>query len=90
MNNNWYFPGELQSRHIRLSDLGEDNRSIHQIYEFRRAIKDEAIKRDLDNVLRLACDHLCTICLEHGVDSAILDYWDGRSEFIVTPFDPSI
>lgn len=89
-NNNLYFPGELQARPIQLSDLGTDNRSIRTIYEFKKEIEDKQIQKELDNVLRLACDALSTVCTELGIDPNILDFWDGTSEIIVTPFDPSI
>jgi hypothetical protein len=60
------------------------------IYELKKSIADEQIKKDLDNVLRLACDALCATCADLGINPDILDYWDGMSESIVTPFDPSI
>lgn len=89
-NNNLYFPGELQARPIQLSDLGADNRSIRTIYEFKKEIEDKQIQKELENVLRLACDALSTVCIDLGIDPNILDFWDGTSEIIVTPFDPSI
>lgn len=89
-NNNLYFPGELQARPIQLSDLGADNRSIRTIYEFKKEIEDKQIQEEFDNVLRLACDALSTVCTDLGIDPNILDFWDGTSEIIVTPFDPSI
>ena len=89
-NNEPHFPGTLKSRPILLSDLGIDNRSIQAIYTFRQSVDDTEIKNDLDNVLRLACDALCAACADLGIDPDVLDYWDGLSECIVTPFDPSI
>lgn len=89
MNNNLYFPGELQDRPIQLADLGADNRSIKVIYEFKKEIEDEQIQKELGNVLRLACDTLSMTCTDLGIDPNILDFWDGTSEIIVTPFDPS-
>ena len=89
-NNNLYFPGELQARPIQLSDLGADNRSISVIYEFKKEVEDEQIQKELANVLRLACDALSMSCADLGIDPNTLDFWDGTSEIIVTPFDPSI
>lgn len=89
-NNNLYFPGELQARPIQLSDLGADNRSISVIYEFKKEVEDEQIQKELANVLRLACDALSMSCADLGIDPNILDFWDGISEIIVSPFDPSI
>ena len=89
MDNNLHFPEELRPRPVQLSDLGTDNRSIQMIYELKKSIADEQIKKDLDNVLRLACDALCEASTNLGIDPGILDYWDGESNFIITLFDPT-
>ena len=87
-NDKLHFSNTLKSRPVLLSDLGSDNWSIQRMYRFRQSVDNEVIKRDLDNVLRLACDALCAICADLGVDPEILDYWDGKSEYIITLFDP--
>ena len=89
-SNKFHFPEELHARPIYLSDLGADNRSIRTIYEFKKEIEDKQIQRELDNVLRLACDALSLVCTDLGIDPNILDFWDGASDIIITPFDPSI
>ena len=85
--NNYDFIGELQVRPITLSDLGADNRSIQAIYAFAKTVDNPDIQKDLYSCLRLACDAFCAECESLNIDPDVLDYWDGRSEIIVTPFD---
>lgn len=83
-----HFPGALHCSPISLSDLGDDNRSIQAIYAFAKTIDNPTIQKDLYTCLRLACDSLCAVCDSLNLDPDTLDYWDGKSEIIVTPFDP--
>lgn len=85
-----HFPEALHCRPISQSDLWADNRSIQAIYAFAKTIDNPAIQKDLYTCLRLACDSLCAVCDSLNLDPDVLDYWDGVSECIVTPFDPTI
>ena len=83
-----HFPGDLNCRPLSLSDLGSDNRSIQAIYAFAKTIDNPDIQKDLYSCLRLACGALCAMCDSLNLDPDVLDYWDGSSEIIVTPFNP--
>lgn len=82
------FPGDLQTGPVALSDLAADNQAIETIYAFAKTIDNPDIQNDLYSCLRLACDALCGVCDSLNLDPDVLDYWDGTSEIIVTPFDP--
>ena len=87
--NNFDFPGELQIGPITLSDLASDNHSIRAIFAFAKTINNSDIQKDLYSCLRLACDALCMMCDDLNINPDVLDYWDGKSQMIVTPFDPT-
>ena len=87
--NNYDFPGDLHIRPITILDLGSDNQSIRRIYAFAKTVDNPVIQKDLYTCLRLACDSLCAVCGSLNLDPDVLDYWDGSSEIIVTPFDPN-
>ena len=86
--NNCDFPGDLQIRPVALSDLAADNQAIRTIYAFAKTIDNLYIQNALCSCLRLACDALCAECDQMNINPDVLDYWDGKSEIIITPFDP--
>lgn len=86
--NNYDFPGDLHVRPVALPDLAADNQAIGTIYAFAKTIDNPYVQNALYSCLRLACDALCAECDQMNLDPDVLDYWDGESEMIVTPFDP--
>ena len=79
-NHGFRFPGELTEVPMTLRQLVEWNRSLDIIFVCARRIPDSRLHEHLTTVLSMACDFLCSICEEYGVDPLSLDNLNGEDD----------
>lgn len=79
-NHGFRFPGELTEVPMTLRQLVEWNRSLDIIFVCARRIPDSRLHEHLTTVLSMACDFLCSICEEYGIDPLSLDYLNGEDD----------